>query len=55
MRLEQNDVQALPLVQKRSGSEEVEPITPQWSRTMSTDGVATVQIASQLFYNYFTL
>jgi hypothetical protein len=55
MKLEQNDVQALPLVQKRSGSEEVEPITPLWSRTGSADGVSSVQIVLQLFYNYFTI
>jgi len=33
------------MVQKRSGSEEVDTITPQWSRTGSTGGVASAQIA----------
>jgi len=26
----------------------------RWSRTGTADGVASVQIALQLFYNYFT-
>ena len=39
------------MVQKRSGSEEVEPITPQWLRTGSGGGVASAQTGLQLFYN----
>ena len=42
-------------VQKRIGSEEVEPITPQWLRTGSGGGVASAQTGLQLFYNYFTI
>jgi hypothetical protein len=50
-----HSTQDLSLVQKESDSEEVELIAPQWSRTGSADGVASVQIVSQLFYNYFTI
>jgi len=50
-----HSTQALPLVQKRSGSEEVEPITPQWLRTGSAGGVASAQTGLQLVYNYFTI
>ena len=46
---------ALPLVQKRSGSGEVEPIAPQWSRTGGADGVVLSRMSLQLFYNYFTI